>query len=122
MADKETREFKGRTDRAGYTESTPRFLAKRSPALPQRDEAIQKALQMLGITSRHDASLSTLRAFKRAREAVGVLYDEFADDLEVFLNQPLADYGGKSVVDLVAEHGVRALEAVRSDVEYPVPA
>ena len=97
-------------------------VAQLNEALPQRDEAIQNALQRLGITARHDATLTSLREFKRAHEAVCVLYEEFGDDLDNFLTQPLADYGGKSVVDLVAEHGVRALEAVRSDVEYPVPA
>ena len=122
MADKETRGPKSRPDRADLIESAPRYLELRNAPLPRRDEAVLKVLQRLGITARHDATLTSLRAFKRAHEAVCVLYEEFGDGLDDFLTQPLADYGGKSVVDLVAEHGARALEAVRSDVEYPAPA
>ena len=58
----------------------------------------------------------------RARGALDVLYDTFGEDLEAFLARPLPDYGGKSVQDLVAEHGVPALEAIRSDIDYPIPA
>ncbi len=120
MTDEEIRELEsltepGRANLAG-------FATARAAPLPRRDAAILHALQALGVTAHHTATLDTLREFARAREAVGVLYDEFGDALGAFLNQPLADYSGKSVADLVAEHGVRALEAVRSDIEYPVPA
>ena len=115
MADNEARLDKAEHANKGYVLSA-------STPLPPRDAAILNALLVLGVTAQHTASLATLRTFRRAREAVGVLYDTFGDDLDDFLTQPLADYGGKSVIDLVAEHGVRALEAVRSDIEYPVPA
>ena len=48
--------------------------------------------------------------------------DEFGADVMAFVDRPLEDYGGKSVRELVEMHGVRALEAVRSDIEYPTPA
>lgn len=115
MADNEVRLDDAEHERKGYAlnASTP---------LPPRDAAILNALLMLEVTAQHTDSLEGLRTFSRAREAVGVLYDTFGDDLGDFLTRPLADYGGKSVVELVAEYGVRALEVLRSDVGYPVPA
>ena len=91
------------------------------PAL-RREAAILEALETLGFSALHSAPLAELQAFSRARRAVETLYDVFGEDLVAFLARPLADYGGKSVRDLVAEHGVQALEAIRSDIEYPTPA
>ena len=123
MADKETRKLERRTEpeHANLAEFATSSTAPLHASLPRRDAAILHALQTLGVTAHHTATLDTLREFARAREAMGVLYDEFGDALGDFLNRPLADYSGKSVADLVAEHGVRALGAVRSDTEYPVP-
>ena len=115
MADNETRLDKAEQEGKGYV------LNASTPLLPC-DAAILNALLTLGVTAQHTDSLEGLRTFSRAREAVGVFYDTFGDDLENFLTRPLADYGGKSVVNLVAEHGVRALEAIHLNVEYPVPA
>ena len=124
MADKETRKLERRAgpEHASLAKFATSSVTPLHASLPRRDAAILHALQTLGVTVHHTATLDALREFARAREAVGVLYDEFGDALGDFLDQPLADYSGKSVADLVTEHGVRALEAVRSDVEYPVPA
>ena len=91
------------------------------PAL-QREAAILESLKLLGFEALHTSPLTELRSFRRARSALEVFYDAFGEDLAAFLARPLVDYGGKSVRDLVVEHGVRALEAIRSDVEYPTPA
>ena len=88
----------------------------------QREAAILETLKSLGFEVQHTSPLAELRAFGRAKGALDVLHDTFGEDLETFLAKPLADYGGKSVRDLVTAHGVRALEAVRSDIEYPTPA
>ena len=88
----------------------------------RREAVVFEALKSLGFEALHTSPLAELRSFRRAKSALEVLYDAFGEDLAAFLTRPLADYGGKSVRDLVAEHGVRALEAIRSDVEYPTPA
>lgn len=88
----------------------------------QREKTILETLEVLGFSVAHTASLVELRNFSEAKRAVEALYDEFGNDVSAFIAQPLVDYDNKSVQDLVARYGVRALDAVRSDIEYPTPA